>query len=214
MASLLPWSECEDKGLPVLSLACAEALNVIYPSVCIVACGAALLIALHVLLTVKGLELLIGKAHVDKLRHSEDVKGLNTDVISKKRAGRGLVKLHTTVQDVTTSCVSTTLFAVYLSVVLDNSLNASPETRLYGTSEWTVSALRLHLACTVYELTLYAYLGKDLLSYLHHAVVIFNYCRSLRTGMMHFYGTESFLLVYHSYSSLSSYEKESSYLFI
>lgn len=142
---LLPWSVCTNDAIPVFSTSCAVALNEAYPSVAIVLFLAAILGAAHLWLAARGLELLIGPQLVATLGETVELEG-DTDVISKKRAGKGRVKLHTTVQDVTTSVVSTTLFLIYTSVMLDSQMNGSSETRLYGNSDWTVRGLRLHLA--------------------------------------------------------------------
>ena len=182
-----PWSQCEAMGIPVLSPSCLTELDKIYPSVAIITSSALLLGLAHVFLVVGGLKQLIGPKHHATLVKTVDAVS-DSDVIAKKRAGTGRVKLHTTCQDVVTSVVSTALFVIYFSVVMDRNLNRDPANRLYGSSDWAAFGLRLHLACTVYELTLYAFLGKDMMSYLHHIFVIINFTRALRSGMMMFYG--------------------------
>ena len=56
--------------------------------------------------------------------------------------------------------VSIVLFGLYASVLLDPSMNATAETRMYGTCDASFWAFRLHCASALYECMLYVHIGK------------------------------------------------------
>uniref|UniRef100_A0A7S2RIV2 TLC domain-containing protein n=1 Tax=Rhizochromulina marina TaxID=1034831 RepID=A0A7S2RIV2_9STRA len=81
---------------------------------------------------------------------------------------------------------SAAMFALYFKTFLELFWNQSDvEQRWAGTTIWSMHAINLHIACTIYEATTYVLSGKELQFYLHHVVVIGNCSYMLVTGRGH-----------------------------